>query len=144
MEMLSLKGRLAKLLDVKSLVTFLMSAVFAALALRGDISGQEFQTVFTVVIGFYFGTQAQKQPPPSRFPFFRAPGAWSHRNPPAAPAEMPGRALRQGGGEPPGPVRKGDKLPRRGLIHRERLSGKRRPEPSGQHNSPQHDLSFCG
>ena len=61
MEMLSLKGRLAKLLDVKSLVTFLMSAVFAALALRGDISGQEFQTVFTVVIGFYFGTQAQKQ-----------------------------------------------------------------------------------
>ena len=61
MEMLSLKGRLARLLDVKSLVTFLMSAVFAALALRGDISGQEFQTVFTVVIGFYFGTQAQKQ-----------------------------------------------------------------------------------
>ena len=57
MEMLSLKGRLAKLLDVKSLVTFLMSAVFAALALRGDINGQEFQTVFTVVIGFYFGTQ---------------------------------------------------------------------------------------
>ncbi len=64
MEMLSLKGRLAKLLDVKSLVTFLMSAVFAALALRGDISGQEFQTVFTVVIGFYFGTQAQKQSAP--------------------------------------------------------------------------------
>ena len=61
MEMLSLKGRLARLLDVKSLVTFLMSAVFAALALRGDISGQEFQTVFTVVVGFYFGTQAQKQ-----------------------------------------------------------------------------------
>ena len=66
MEMLSLKGRLAKLLDVKSLVTFLMSAVFAALALRGDISGQEFQTVFTVVIGFYFGTQAQKQSAPLR------------------------------------------------------------------------------
>ena len=64
MEMFSLKGRLAKLLDVKSLVTFLMSAVFAALALRGDISGQEFQTVFTVVIGFYFGTQAQKQSAP--------------------------------------------------------------------------------
>ena len=64
MEMLSLKGRLAKLLDVKSLVTFLMSAVFAALALRGDISGQEFQTVFTVVIGFYCGTQAQKPSAP--------------------------------------------------------------------------------
>ena len=61
MESISVKSRLARLLDVKSLVTFLMSATFAALALRGDISGQEFQTVFTVVIGFYFGTQSQKQ-----------------------------------------------------------------------------------
>lgn len=64
MEMPSIKARFARLLDVKSLVTFLMSATFAALALRGDISGQEFQTVFTVVIGFYFGTQSQKQTQP--------------------------------------------------------------------------------
>lgn len=55
------REKLAKLIDVKSLVTFLLSATFSVLALRGDVSGQEFQTVFTVVIGFYFGTQAQKR-----------------------------------------------------------------------------------
>ncbi|MCI2059169.1 MAG: hypothetical protein LKJ80_08195 [Oscillibacter sp.] len=57
----SFRERLAKLIDVKSLVTFLLTATFSVLALRGDVTGQEFQTVFTVVIGFYFGTQAQKR-----------------------------------------------------------------------------------
>ncbi len=56
----SLRERAAKLLDVKSMVTFLLTATFSALALRRDITGQEFQTVFTVVIGFYFGTQVQR------------------------------------------------------------------------------------
>lgn len=56
-----LRERLAKLIDVKSLVTFLMTLTFSILALRGEVTGQEFQTVFTVVIGFYFGTQAQKR-----------------------------------------------------------------------------------
>lgn len=55
-----MRERLAKLIDVKSLVTFLLTATFSALALRGDVTGQEFLTVFTVVISFYFGTQAQK------------------------------------------------------------------------------------
>lgn len=56
-----IREKLAKLIDVKSLVTFLLTATFSVLALRGDVTGQEFQTVFTVVIGFYFGTQAQKR-----------------------------------------------------------------------------------
>lgn len=56
-----MKERLAKLIDVKSLVTFLLTATFSVLALRGDVTGQEFLPVFTVVIGFYFGTQAQKR-----------------------------------------------------------------------------------
>ena len=34
-----------------------LTVIFAVLALRGDISGTEFLTIFTVVIGFYFGTQ---------------------------------------------------------------------------------------
>ena len=33
--------------------------VFAALALRGEV-GQDFMTVYTVIIAFYFGTQSQK------------------------------------------------------------------------------------
>ena len=31
--------------------------IFAVLALRESISGSDFLTIFTVVIGFYFGTQ---------------------------------------------------------------------------------------
>ncbi|WP_312942901.1 hypothetical protein [Oscillibacter sp.] len=55
-----LKKRLANLLTIKSLVTVVLTAVFAALALRGTISGADFLTVFTVVVAFYFGTQAEK------------------------------------------------------------------------------------
>lgn len=53
----NVKRRLGNLLSVKSLVTITLTVVFAVLALRGDISGTEFLTIFTVVIGFYFGTQ---------------------------------------------------------------------------------------
>lgn len=52
-----LKKRLANLLTVKSLVTLILTVVFAVLAMRETISGSEFLTIFTVVIGFYFGTQ---------------------------------------------------------------------------------------
>ncbi len=53
----NIKKRLGNLLAVKSLVTITLTAVFAVLALRESISGSEFLTIFTVVIGFYFGTQ---------------------------------------------------------------------------------------
>lgn len=53
--------RLANLLTVKSIVTVAMTIVFSALALRGTISGTEFLTIFTVVVGFYFGTQRAKE-----------------------------------------------------------------------------------
>ncbi len=51
--------RLGNLLSVKSLVTLTLTAVFAVMALKGDIS-QDFMTVYAVVIAFYFGTQSQK------------------------------------------------------------------------------------
>ena len=53
----NLKKRLGNLLAVKSLVTITLTVVFAVLALRGDITGTEFLTIFTTVIAFYFGTQ---------------------------------------------------------------------------------------
>ena len=53
----NIKKRLGNLLAVKSLVTITLTVVFAVLALRETISGSEFLTIFTVVIGFYFGTQ---------------------------------------------------------------------------------------
>ena len=52
-----MKKRLANLLTVKSIVTVTLTAVFSVLALKEVISGTEFLTIFTVVIGFYFGTQ---------------------------------------------------------------------------------------
>lgn len=51
--------RLAALLSVKSIVTILLTGVFAYLAIIGEIS-QEFMMVYTVIIAFYFGTQTQK------------------------------------------------------------------------------------
>ena len=53
----NIKKRLGNLLAVKSVVTITLTVVFAVLALRESISGSEFLTIFTVVIGFYFGTQ---------------------------------------------------------------------------------------
>lgn len=52
--------RLTNLLTIKSLVTLALTAVFACLTCRGDITGDQFLTVFTVVVAFYFGTQAEK------------------------------------------------------------------------------------
>ncbi len=54
---------LAKLIDVKSIVTLILTVVFAVLSINGKISAEQFQTVFTVVISFYFGTQYQKNRP---------------------------------------------------------------------------------
>ena len=51
--------RLANLLTVKSIVTVVLTCVFAYLAIRGAIS-QEFITIYTVIVSFYFGTQAEK------------------------------------------------------------------------------------
>lgn len=56
-----MKERFAKLINVKSIVTIILTAVFAILSLKGLISSRDFLTVFTVVISFYFGTQAKKE-----------------------------------------------------------------------------------
>ena len=56
-----MKERLSKLLTVKSIVTIVLTVVFAALALLGRIDTDQFMTVFTVVIAFYFGTQVEKK-----------------------------------------------------------------------------------
>ena len=56
-----MKEKLAKLVDVKYIMTMLLTLVFCVLSLKGIISGNEFQTIFTVIVGFYFGTQYQKQ-----------------------------------------------------------------------------------
>lgn len=56
-----LKKRLANLLCVKSIVTVTLTAVFAYMTVIGGVSADQFLTVFTVVIAFYFGVQAEKK-----------------------------------------------------------------------------------
>ena len=51
--------RLGTLMSVKSLVTLVLTAVFAVMALKGDIS-QDFMTIYAVIIAFYFGTQSRR------------------------------------------------------------------------------------
>ena len=52
--------RLANLLSIKSLVTLVLTAVFAYLTCSGGVTADQFLTVFTVVIAFYFGTQTER------------------------------------------------------------------------------------
>lgn len=56
-----MKEKLAKLIDVKSIMTLLLTLTFCGLTLAGKVSGAEFLTIFTMIVGFYFGTQAQKK-----------------------------------------------------------------------------------
>ena len=51
--------RAANLLSVKSLVTLVLTVVFAYMAVTEKIS-QDFMTIYAVIIAFYFGTQSQK------------------------------------------------------------------------------------
>lgn len=48
-----------RLLTVKSLVTLLLTAVFAYLAVTQQVS-QEFMMIYTTIIGFYFGSQSER------------------------------------------------------------------------------------
>ena len=60
-DMEQLYKRLGNLLTIKSMVTLILTAVFAWLTCSGGVSADQFLTVFTVVIAFYFGTQAEKR-----------------------------------------------------------------------------------
>lgn len=55
-----MKERVAKLIDVKSIMTLALTGGFIALTCSGEITGEQFLTIFTMIVGFYFGTQAEK------------------------------------------------------------------------------------
>lgn len=55
-----MKNVVDRLLTVKSLVTLVVTVVFAVLALKQQISSEQFMQVFVVIIAFYFGTQNMK------------------------------------------------------------------------------------
>lgn len=55
-----MKAKITKLIDVKTIVTFTLTAAFTYLSIRGKIEPQIFMTIYTMIIGFYFGTQHEK------------------------------------------------------------------------------------
>ena len=55
-----MKTRLSKLLAVKSLVTMTLTIIFSFLAVTEKIPTRDYMTIYTVIISFYFGTQAEK------------------------------------------------------------------------------------
>ena len=55
-----MKEKLAKLVNVKSIITLILCGVFSYLSVAGKVASEQFLTIFTVVISFYFGTQATK------------------------------------------------------------------------------------
>lgn len=57
--MKTMKDALVNLLKVKSIVTLITTLVFAYQAITGAIS-QDFMTIYSIIIAFYFGTQYQK------------------------------------------------------------------------------------
>jgi hypothetical protein len=58
-----MKEKLTKLINIKSIVTLLLTFIFCYLSIIGTISSELFMSIFTVVIAFYFGTQTEKQKP---------------------------------------------------------------------------------
>lgn len=46
--------------DIKSFVTIIMSIAFVVLTFLKVVSGEQFYSLFQIVIAFYFGTQYQK------------------------------------------------------------------------------------
>lgn len=52
---------LANLIKVKTIVTLVVSFVFAVLALNGTISSDNVMIIISMVVSFYFGTQHEKQ-----------------------------------------------------------------------------------
>lgn len=52
---------LANLVKVKTIVTLIVIAVFARLALTGEVEADKVMYVVTTVIAFYFGTQHEKK-----------------------------------------------------------------------------------
>ena len=57
---MKIKDRLAKLIDVKTIVTFAITALFWHLGATGKIEADKVWEAFLIIVGFYFGSQSKK------------------------------------------------------------------------------------
>ena len=58
--MKELIARITKLIDVKSIMTLTLTIGFLVLVAGEKIDGEQFMAIFTMIVGFYFGTQSTK------------------------------------------------------------------------------------
>ena len=59
--MKKLTENLANLIKVKTIVTLVVTVVFAVLSLRGAIGSDHVMIIISMVVSFYFGTQHEKK-----------------------------------------------------------------------------------
>lgn len=55
-----IKEKIAKLINIKSIITLLTTVIFCAMSATGKIGADQFLMIFTTIIAFYFGTQVEK------------------------------------------------------------------------------------
>lgn len=53
--------QLLELLQIKKIIAIILTVVFAILSLKGVITAEQFITVFSMVIAFYFGQSSARQ-----------------------------------------------------------------------------------
>lgn len=56
-----IKRRIAALINVKTIITFLVGGVFTYKAITGGLSSDYIMATVNMIFAFYFGTQKQKQ-----------------------------------------------------------------------------------
>lgn len=54
------KEKLLKLMEVKSMMTLALTFSFVYLTISGCISAEQFITIYTMIVAFYFGVQSTK------------------------------------------------------------------------------------
>lgn len=52
--------KIKDLIDVKSIVTLTLTGVFSYMVVSGKVAADQFLTIFTVVISFYFGVKFEQ------------------------------------------------------------------------------------
>lgn len=57
----NIKAKLCKLINVKTIITIILTLVFSILSLCGVIPYESVVQIYGIVIAFYFGTQTIKE-----------------------------------------------------------------------------------
>ena len=58
---MTIRERLANLINVKTIITFCITGVICYLAIAGKIEAEKIYTCTLMIISFYFGTQKKKR-----------------------------------------------------------------------------------